>query len=194
MSSFNSSSIFPDRWARARGIHTPKSISTKVSRLVPLPPVAGEAGEAHVPLWFDKIRTVAVNSFRATTCLFCNYGLHGEIRRHEHILEFALCCICTQTAALAELHPDTNLSVCLCQIHLMLSCLSFLCLKKKKKNAVLPVTTATCLSWIPLSSGGVREMDEMRETGASEALLTGTAGCVCVCVLTVVIHRDSFKS
>ena len=38
-----------------------------------------------------------------------------------------------------------------------------------EKNAVLPVTTATCLSWIPQSSGGVREMDERRETGESVA-------------------------
>lgn len=31
--SSNNSSIFPDRWARAKGIHTPKSVSTKVRQL-----------------------------------------------------------------------------------------------------------------------------------------------------------------
>lgn len=36
---------------------------------------------------------------------------------------------------------------------------------KKIKNSALPVTTATCLSWIPQSSGEVGEMDESRGSG-----------------------------
>lgn len=52
-------------------------------------------------------------------------------------------------------------------------CLSSSSLSTKKKEGkyktrAQPVTTATCLSWIPQSSGEVGEMDERREVGKGE--------------------------